>query len=163
MGIGRMLTWIGNLEQDVLHNVAAVGSLELEGGAVEVDVVETPSWRAEDRRHAALALHDLQTKVYRLFASITSSPTLPAHGVRAVSVGTHTLTVAPCLGDCISGLGLVEAKHLADDSGGCDLDQDYVVETNLVEGVLESHAALNLMCLDHSLQNVLDGEDLAIT
>jgi hypothetical protein len=36
------LTRIGYLEEDVLHDVAAVGALELELIALEQDVVETP-------------------------------------------------------------------------------------------------------------------------
>jgi hypothetical protein len=37
-----------------------------------------------------------------------------------------------------------------------------VVQSNLVEGVLKSHAALNFVCPDHGLEYVSDLEDLAI-
>ena len=112
--------------------------------------------------HATLALLDLQNEVDSTLAGITSSPGLPGHGVGGVSVGTETLAVNPGLGDGIGGLALGKAKHLGDHSGGSDLDQNNVVETDLVEGVLQSENTLDLVSLDHGLENVLDLEDLAV-
>lgn len=36
------LTRVGDLEENVLHDIAAVGALELELLALEQDIVETP-------------------------------------------------------------------------------------------------------------------------
>lgn len=38
-----------------------------------------------------------------------------------------------------------------------------MVETNLVVGVQERQASLDLVGLDHSLQNLLDGDDLSVS
>jgi hypothetical protein len=129
---------------------------------VEVDVVEAPGGSGKDGRHTTLTLHDLETEVDGLFASIASSPTLSAHGVGAVSVCSHTLTIDPCLRNCIASLTLGEAEHLTYDSSRGNLDQNNVIKTDLVEGVLEGHATLNLVCLDHGFEDIPHGEDLAV-
>jgi len=129
---------------------------------VEVDVVEAPSGCTKNGSHATLTLHDLETEVDSLLASITSGPTLSAHGVGAVSVCSHALTINPCLRDSITSLTLGQAKHLTDNSSRGNLDQNNVIETDLVERVLESHATLNLVCLDHGLKDVSHSENLSI-
>ena len=112
--------------------------------------------------HTTLALLNFQNEVDSALAGITSSPGLSGHGVGGVSVGTETLAVNPGLGDGISGLTLGEAEHLRDHSGGSDLDEDDMVETDLVEGVFQSKNTLDLMGLDHALENILDLENLAV-
>lgn len=156
------LTRVGDLEEDVLHDVAAVWALELERLALEEDVVETPDGGGEDGGNTGLTLGDLQDEVDGTLASVTGSPRLAGHGVGRVSVGTEGLAVNPGLGDSIGGLLLGQAEELGDDSGGGDLDEDNVVETDLVVGVKESQAALDLVGLDHGLENLLDGDDLAV-
>lgn len=164
MSIGkrdRKLTRVGDLEQDVLHHVAAVGALELKLLALEQDIVETPGGSRQDGGNAALALHDLEGQVDGALAGITSSPRLTGHGVGAVAVGSQTLAVDPSLGDSVGNLLLAEAEHLGDDGGGGDLDQHNVVEADLVVRVEKGQAALDLVGLDHALENISDGEDLA--
>lgn len=78
-----------------------------------------------------------------------------------MAVGSQRLTVNPGLGDSVGNLLLAEAEHLGDDGGGSDLDEDDVVETDLVVGVEQSQAALDLVSLDHGLKDILDGVDLA--
>ena len=56
-GLGVELGGKGDLEEDVLHDVAAVGALELEGLALEEDIVEAPGLGREHRRIAHLAGH----------------------------------------------------------------------------------------------------------
>ena len=160
-GLGVELGGVGDLEEDVLHDVAAVGPLELELVALEEDIVEAPGRSGEDGGDTLLALEDLEGKVHGTLASITSSPALSRHGVGGVPVGPEGLAVNPRLGDGVGGLGLGEAEHLGDDGSGGDLDEDDVVETNAVERVEEGEAALDLVGLDHALEDVTDGEGLA--
>lgn len=66
------------------------------------------------------------------------------------------------LRDGVTCLSLTEAHHLGHDSCGSQLDQNDVVQTDFVERVLQSHAALDLVCPDHCLKDISDLEDLAI-
>jgi hypothetical protein len=155
------LTRVGDLEENVLHDIAAVGALELELLALKENVVEAPDGSGQDGGNTLLTLHDLESQVDGTLASVTGSPRLAGHGVGGVAVGSQTLAINPGLGDGIGNLLLTEAEHLGDNSGGGDLDEDDVVETDLVVGVEESQASLDLVGLDHGLKDVLDGEDLA--
>lgn len=53
------LTWVGNLEEDVLHDVAAIRALELELVTLKEDVIETPDGGGQNSGNTALALLDL--------------------------------------------------------------------------------------------------------
>lgn len=130
--------------------------------AAKVDVVETPGGSGEHGRQTLLALEDLQDEVDGGLASITSSPRLAGHGVGRVTVCAHGLAVHKGLGDGIASLGLVETHHLGDDGGRGKLDEDNVVQADLIERVLQRHAALDLVGADHSLQDISDLEDLAV-
>lgn len=154
-------TRVGDLEENVLHHVAAIGALELELLALEEDIVEAPDGGGEDGGNTLLTGEDLEGEVDGTLASITGSPGLSGHGVGGVSVGSERLAINPSLGNGIGNLLLVEAEHLGDDGGRGNLDQDNVVKTDLVVGVEESQAALDLVGLDHTLEDILDGEDLA--
>lgn len=123
----RLLTRIRHLEEDVLHDVAAIGTLEAKLLALERDVIETPARSRQDGVHTTLALLDLQGEVDGTLAGITGSPGLPGHGVGGVTVGAQTLAVHPRLGDGIGGLALVETEELGHDGGGSDLDEHDVV------------------------------------
>jgi hypothetical protein len=153
-------TGIGNLEENVLHNVAAVWALELELVALEQDIVETPDGGREDSLKTALTPLNFENKVNGALAGVTGSPGLPRHGVGGVSVGAETLAVNPRLGDGVGSLLLAETKHLGHNCGGGDLDQNNVVQTDLVVGVLQGENTLDFMGFDHCLQDVLDCEDL---
>jgi hypothetical protein len=161
-GLRVELGWVGDFEEHVLHHVGAVGALEVEFLAVEVDVVEAPGGSGEHGGHAALAGHDLEAEVDGTLAGVTGGPGLTGHGVGAVAVGAHGLAVHPGLRDSIAGLSLSQAEHLRDDSGRSDFDVDNVVKADLVEAVLERQTALDFVGLDHSLQNFLDGESSAV-
>ena len=53
MIFGGRHTRVGDLEEDVLHDVAAVGALELKLVALEEDVVEAPDGSGEDGGYTA--------------------------------------------------------------------------------------------------------------
>ena len=54
------------------------------------------------------------------------------------------------------------AQELGDDCGRGNLDKDDVVETDAVERVEQREATLDLVGLDHALQDVLDGDALTL-
>lgn len=157
------LRWIGDLEEHVLHDVGAVLALELERLALEEDVIETPDRSTQDSWNTRLTSRDLQGKVNGALASVACGPGLARHGVGGVAVRAEGLAIDPSLRDSITGLSLGQAEKLGDNGGGCDFDEDNVVETNLVVGVKESQASLNLVRLDHSLKHLLDGNNLTVS
>jgi hypothetical protein len=53
-------------------------------------------------------------------------------------------------------------QHFTDNCGTCYLDKYDMVQSNAIETVEKSETALNLMGLDHTLQQVLDGEFLSL-
>jgi hypothetical protein len=71
---GKKLTRIRDLEENVLHDIAAIASLELEWLSTKVDVVETPGRSRENRRQTLLALENLEDEVHSRLAGITGSP-----------------------------------------------------------------------------------------
>ena len=79
-----------------------------------------------------------------------------------MAVCAESLAVNPCVRDGVTGLRLGQTEHLGDNSGGSDLDEHNVVETDLVVRVLESENTLDFVGLDHSLEDILDLEDLAV-
>lgn len=156
-------TRIGNLEENVLHDIAAIRTLELKLLALEKVVVETPDRSAQNSRNTTLTLENLEHKVHSTLASITSSPGLPGHGVWRMTVCTQTLTINPRLGDSIGSLLLIQTQQLGRNSGSRNLDKHNMVQTNLVERVLQREHTLNLMRLDHSLQDITNLQDLALS
>ena len=54
------------------------------------------------------------------------------------------------------------SQHFRDNGGTGHLHEDDVIQTNAVERVEEGQATLDLVCLDHSLQDVAHGELLAL-
>jgi len=160
-GLGVELGREGDLEKNVLHDVRAVVALELELVALKEDIVEAPGFSSKNGGHSTLTALDDESKVNSTRNGITSGPRLTGHGVGGVTVSTESLAINKGLGDSINGLLLGQAEHLGNNGGSGNLNQDNVVKTDLVEGVLESQNTLDLVSLDHALEHVLDLEDLA--
>ena len=133
LGFCMVLTGIRDLEENVLHNVAAISSLELKRLTAKVDVLEAPGGSRMDSGQALLTLHDLQHEVYSCLTSITGSPGLARHGVGRVPVGSHRLAIDEGLRDSITCLRLTESHHLGHDGSRGKLNQDNVVQADLVE------------------------------
>lgn len=131
----RAFTWVRNLEQNILHNVATIRTLEFKLIAFEQDIVEAPNWSRKNSRNARLALHDLQNKVHSPLASIASSPRLPRHGVGRVSICPQTLTINPSLRNRIRRLLLRQTQQLGNHSSTGNLDQHNMVQPDFVERV----------------------------
>ncbi len=161
-GLGVELGRVGHLEEHVLHDVAAIWALELERLALEENVVETPDWSGEDGWHTWLAGCDLEGEIDGALAGVAGGPGLAGHCVWGVAVGAEGLSVDPGLGDGVAGLDLGQAEELGDNSSGCDLDQNDVVEANLVVRVEKRQASLDLVGLNHGLEDLLDGDNLAV-
>ena len=102
-----------DLEEHVLHDVGAVGALELEGLSLEEDIVEAPDLGGKNGGDTADAtvLHH-QGEVHGARARITSGPRLAGHGVGGMAVGAERLAIDPGLGDGIGGLLAGEAEEL---------------------------------------------------
>lgn len=161
-GLGVELGGEGDLEEDVLHDVRAVGALELERLALKENIVEAPGLGGQDGGETLLTLLDEEGEVDGARAGVTGSPGLARAGVGRVAVGTEGLAVNPRLRDRIDGLLPVEAKELGDDGGRGDLDEDNVIETDAVVRVEESKTTLDLVCLDHGLEDVMDSQRLSL-
>lgn len=149
-----------DLEQNILHDVRSERTLELELVALEKDIVETPDLGGQDRGDSLdSSVLDHKGQVNGARTGISGGPGLTGHGVGCVTVRTEGLSVNPSLGDSVGGLLTGETEELGDNGGGGDLDEDDVVKSNAVEGVLESESSLDLVSLDHGLKNILDGGD----
>lgn len=161
-GLGVEFSGVGDLEEHILHDVAAVRPLELEFPPLEQHVVEAPCGRRQHGRHAGLAALDFENEVHGALAGVAGGPGFARHGVRGVPVGAQALAVDPGLGDGVCGLAFGEAEHLGDDGCGGDFDEDDVVEADFVEGVFEGEAALDFVRFDHGFEDVFDCQDCPV-
>src|SRR5690606_13333418 len=75
----------GDLEENVLHNIAAVGALELEFTALVQHIVETPHLGAKNGGNTLFTLLDEEGKVNGAGAGITGGPRLAGHGVGSMA------------------------------------------------------------------------------
>lgn len=80
-----------------------------------------------------------------------------------MAVGTQGLPIHKCLGHSVDGLVTVKTQHFRHYCCGSNFDQNDVIKANSVERVEECEAALDLMGLDHSLEDVADFEWLPLT
>ena len=143
---------------DVLGTVRA---LELELVALEEDVVEAPGLGSQDGRDSHLSALDLVREVDGAHARVAGGPTLARTRVGRVTESAQALAVDKDLRDDVDSLVAREAEHFRDDGGRREFDEDDVVQADAVERVLEGHAALDLVRLDHGAEDVLDDELLA--
>jgi hypothetical protein len=179
---------VRDFEQHVLHHVGTIRALELERPALEENVVEAPRLGGQHGRQTGLAPLDEVGQVDSARASVASGPRLTRACVRRVAVGTERLAIHPCLRDGVDGLVARKAagnkdvsslvarfgsiktwewkkpyvQKLRYDSSGRDLDEDDVVEADAVERVQQCKTALDLVRFDHALEDVFDGDMLAL-
>ena len=87
-----------DLEQDVLHHVAAERPLELERLALERDVVEAPGLRRSTPTDSRRTPFDRVQRVrHRTAAGIAGRPALARAGVRRVAIGAQRAVVDPAV------------------------------------------------------------------
>ena len=91
-------SWVRDLEEDVLHDVASVWALELELLAFEENIVETPDLSGEDRVDGSntTILHH-KSEVDCSGAGVSGSPGLAGHGVWCMAVSSEGLAINPGL------------------------------------------------------------------
>ncbi len=144
----------GDLEEHVLHHVAAEGALELELLALEEHVVEAPGLRGEHRRIAHLAGLRDEREAHRARGGVARRPALPRAGVGRMAVGAQALAVDPGLRHRIDDLVVSQSHQLGNHGGGGHLDQHHVIEAHAVEAVFQREHALDLVGLDHRREDI---------
>ena len=148
-GLGVELGGEADFEEDVFHDVGAVGSLEGEGFSAEGDVVEAPDGGGEGGGIAHLAALDHEGEADGAAGGVAGGPGFAGAGVGGVAVGAEALAVDPGEGEGVDDLVAGEAEHVSDDGRARDLDEDDVIEADAVEGVFKGEAALDLVGFDH--------------
>ena len=148
-GLRVELGRVGDLEEHVLHDVAAEGLRQQQRLALEEHVLETPGLGAERRRVAHLAGERDEREAYRAAGGIARRPALARAGVGRVPIGAQRPAVDPGVGDRVHHLLERAREHAGDDGRGGDAHQQHVIEAHAVEAVLEREHALDLVRLDH--------------
>jgi hypothetical protein len=127
-GLGVELGRKADLEEHVLHHVAAVAARELERLALEQHIVEAPGLRRERRRVAHFSLEGEQGETHCTRCRVAGCPGLARPRVGRVPVGAQRLAVDERLGDGIDDLVAGGAQQTGADRTGGDLDQHHVIE-----------------------------------
>ena len=94
-GLGVKFRGIRDLEQHVLHHVAAVRTLEHERPAFEEHVVEAPGLRGERGRIAHLALRGHEREPHAARGRIARGPALARARVRCVTIRAQRRSIDP--------------------------------------------------------------------
>ena len=147
-----------DLEQHVLHHVAAVRTIELERRALEQHVVEAPCLRRQHGRVAHLAGPRDQREAHRTRRCVAGRPALARAGVRRMAIRAQALAIHPRERHGVDDLVARQPEHARDDGRRRYLDEHDVVETDAIEAVLQRDDALDLVRLDHAGQHVLNGQ-----
>src|SRR5687768_6277429 len=71
-----------------------------------------------------------------------------------MAIGAERLSVDPCLRKRVDDLIPAAAKQMRRDGGGRNFHQHDMIQSNLVETVLQRKATLDFMGLDHRRQHV---------
>jgi hypothetical protein len=122
-----------NLEQDVLHDVGPIRTLEEKPVLVERDVVEAPGPSRQYRRVAHLAGPRDQRQSRAAARCIAGGPTLARARVRGMPIRSQALAVDERVRDRCEGALPVEPEHSGDNRRRCDLDEQHVIKPDLVE------------------------------
>ncbi len=88
---------VGDLEQHVLHDVAAVTALERERLTLEQHVVVAPGLCRQRGRVPHLTRHRDQREAYCAAGRIAGRPTLSRSRVRRMAVSAQRTTIDPCV------------------------------------------------------------------
>ena len=156
-GLRVELGRIGNLEEHVLHDVAAEGPRDLDGLATQHDVMETPGGRGERCRIPGFILQGHECMAYGAAGGVTRGPALARAGLRRVAISAQGGAIDEGVGECVDDLVAATAEHRGGDGGRGDAYQQHVVEAAAVEGVLERQHALDLVRLDQGGEQVAHG------
>ena len=150
-----------DLEQHVLHHVAAERLRERDRLALEQHVLEAPGLRRQRRWITHLAGHRDEGVAHRAAGRVSGRPALARAGVRRVPVGAQRTAIDPGVRHRVHHLLTAAAEHRGHDRSRGHPHQQHVIETHAVEAVVEREDALHLVRLDHAGQHVAHGERLA--
>ena len=157
-GLRVEFSGVRDLEQHVLHHVAAERLRQRERFALEQHIVEAPGLGSESGRIAHLTCQCHQGMAHGAARSITSGPALSRARVGRMPVSAKRTTVDPRIGHCVDDLFRGSAEHARDDRRGGDAHQDDMVESHAIEAVLQREHALDLVRLDHCGEHVAYAE-----
>ena len=146
---------VGDLEEDIFHDIGAITLRERERIAVEQHVVITPGLRTQRRRITHFTGHRDERETHPATRRIARCPALARPRVRCMSIGAQRTTVNPGVRHGIDDLLAVAAQHARDHRGGCHTHQEHMVKSDAVVAVLQCQHALYLMRLDHCRQHIL--------
>ncbi|MNG91098.1 hypothetical protein D3C79_500050 [compost metagenome] len=164
-GLGMELGREADLEQHVLHHIAAqrlgqsqlalIGRLERQVlvGMAERNIVEPP---LRCRQHAGYAHFATQGDIGQAHAPtgrITRCPGFARAGVGRVTICPQCLAIDEGMGQRREQLLTVGAHQLGTHRRGGDLDQQHMVQTDTVEGVLQRQHTLDLVGHDHGFED----------
>ena len=158
--LGMELHREGDLEQDVLHHIAAEGAGQLEGLTLEQHIIEAPAWRAQGAGIAHLTVAGHECQAHGPGGGVSRRPGFAPAGVGGVSVGAQCAAVGPGVGQRVGDGRFVATQHPSGNGGRGDLHQDYMVDAHPVEAVLQGHDSLDLVGLDHGPQHISPGQPL---
>src|SRR5690242_13220768 len=94
----------GNLEQHVLHDVAAERLRQGEGLSLEQYVKESPGLGTQRRRISHLSRQRNEGMPHSTARRVPRSPTLPRPGVGSMPVSPQSPTVDPSIGNSVHNL-----------------------------------------------------------
>src|SRR5216110_2323335 len=147
--LGVELGRVGDLEQHVLHDVAAEGLRQRERPALEEHVVEAPGLRRQRGRVAHLPVERHERMAHPTAGGIARRPALARAGVGGMPIGAQRAAVDPGVGQRVHDLIEAGAEHARDHRRRGDAHQQHMIESHAVEAVLQRQHPLDLVRLDH--------------
>ena len=147
-----------DLEQDVLHDIASVGALELEWLPFEKDVVKAPGFGGKHRRITHFPCFGDQCQADSPAGCVAGRPAFAATGIGRMTIGTQALSVDPGQRQRINDFVPVQTEHLCHHGSRCHFHQYDMVEPHLVERILQRNTTLDFMRFDHGGQDIVHGQ-----
>jgi len=149
---------VADLQQHVLHHIAAERALERERPAAEGDIIETPGRCAERARIAGTAVDRVERVSDGPATGVTGRPGFARPGIGRVPVGAQRPVVDPTVRNGVDDLLPAATQHPRGHGGRSQAHQNDVVQPDLVETVRERVDTLDLVGLDRPGQHVANGD-----
>ena len=159
-GLRMELGGEADLEEHVLHDVAAERLRQRERLALEQDVLKTPGFRGQRGGITHFVLDREQRVAHGAARRVAGRPALARAGVRRMAVGAQGAAVDPGVGQGIDYLLERPAQHLRGDGRRGDAHEQHVIEADAVERIFQREDALDFVRLDHRGQHVAHGQRL---
>ena len=98
---------------------------------------------------------------HRAAGGVAGGPALARARVRRMPVRPQSAAIHPGVRHGVDDLLARAAEQRGDHRGGCDPDQQHMVEPDAIEAVLQGENALDLVRLDHSREHIAHRDRLA--